>query len=36
MEINLNFWAYARKQGFNDNEMLKKMKKSGFNWLALG
>ena len=32
----LNFWAYARIDTLNDNEMLKKMKKSGFNWLALG
>ena len=32
----LNFWAYARIDTLNDNEMLKKMQKSGFNWLALG
>ncbi len=32
----LNFWAYARIDTLNDNEMLKKMKRSGFNWLALG
>lgn len=32
----LNFWAYARIDTLNDNEMLKKMKKSGFRWLALG
>jgi radical SAM superfamily enzyme YgiQ (UPF0313 family) len=32
----LNFWAYARIDTLNDDEMLKKMKKSGFNWLALG
>lgn len=32
----LNFWAYARIDTLNDDAMLKKMKKSGFNWLALG
>ncbi len=32
----LNFWAYARIDTLNDNEMLKKMQKSGFKWLALG
>ena len=32
----LNFWAYARIDTLNDNEMLKKMRKSGFKWLALG
>ena len=32
----LNFWAYARIDTLNDNEMLKKMVKSGFKWLALG
>ena len=32
----LNFWAYARIDTLNDNEMLKKMRKSGFRWLALG
>ena len=32
----LNFWAYARIDTLNDNEMLKKMIKSGFRWLALG
>ena len=32
----LNFWAYARIDTLNDDEMLVKMKKSGFNWLALG
>jgi len=32
----LNFWAYARIDTLEDNEMLKKMKMSGFNWLGLG
>ncbi len=32
----LNFWAYARIDTLNDDEMLKKMQKSGFKWLALG
>ena len=32
----LNFWAYARIDTLEDNEMLKKMIKSGFKWLALG
>ena len=32
----LNFWAYARIDTLEDNEMLKKMRKSGFKWLALG
>ena len=32
----LNFWAYARIDTLNDDEMLKKMLKSGFKWLALG
>jgi hypothetical protein len=32
----LNFWAYARIDTLEDNEMLKKMVKSGFRWLALG
>jgi radical SAM superfamily enzyme YgiQ (UPF0313 family) len=32
----LNFWAYARIDTLNDDEMLKKMSKSGFRWLALG
>ncbi len=32
----LNFWAYARIDTLNDDEMLKKMLKSGFRWLALG
>ena len=32
----LNFWAYARIDTLEDNEMLKKMVKSGFKWLALG
>ena len=32
----LNFWAYARIDTLNNNEMLKKMIKSGFKWLAIG
>ena len=32
----LNLWAYARIDTLEDNEMLKKMIKSGFKWLALG
>jgi anaerobic magnesium-protoporphyrin IX monomethyl ester cyclase len=32
----LNFWAYARIDTLEDDEMLKKMLKSGFKWLALG
>jgi len=32
----LNFWAYARIDTLEDNEMLEKMIKSGFRWLALG
>ena len=32
----LNFWAYARIDTLEDNQMLKKMIKSGFKWLALG
>lgn len=32
----LNFWAYARIDTLNDDNMLKKMQKSGFRWLALG
>lgn len=32
----LNFWVYARIDTLNDNEMLKKMSKTGFKWLALG
>ena len=32
----LNFWAYARIDTLNNDEMLKKMSKSGFKWLALG
>ena len=31
----LNFWAYARIDTLNDNDV-KKMQKSGFKWLALG
>ena len=32
----LNFWAYARIDTLNDDEMLKKMLKAGIRWLALG
>ena len=32
----LNFWAYARIDTLEDNEMLKKMIRSGFRWLGLG
>ncbi len=32
----LNFWAYARIDTLNDDEMLKKMNKSGFRWLGIG
>tara|TARA_B110000438_G_scaffold263825_1_gene276069 strand:+ start:1932 stop:3449 length:1518 start_codon:yes stop_codon:yes gene_type:complete len=32
----LNFWAYARIDTLEDNEMLKKMFKAGIKWLALG
>ena len=32
----LNFWAYARIDTLNDNQMLKKMLKAGIRWLALG
>ncbi len=32
----LNFWAYARIDTLEDDEMLNKMLKSGFRWLALG
>lgn len=32
----LNFWAYARIDTLEDNEMLKKMMKAGIKWLALG
>ena len=32
----LNFWAYARIDTLEDNEMLKKMLKAGIRWLALG
>ena len=32
----LNFWAYARIDTLEDNEMLKKMAKSGIKWLGLG
>jgi len=33
---DLNFWAYARIDTLEDNEMLEKMVKSGFRWLGLG
>ena len=32
---NLNIWAYARVDTVKDN-MLDKLKRAGFNWLALG
>ena len=32
----LNFWAYARIDTLEDNDMLKKMFKAGIKWLALG
>lgn len=32
----LNFWAYARIDTLEDDEMLKKMLKAGIKWLALG
>lgn len=32
----LNFWAYARIDTLQDDEMLKKMFKAGFKWLGLG
>ena len=32
----LNFWAYARIDTLNDDEMLKKMLRAGIRWLALG
>ena len=32
----INFWAYARIDTLEDNEMLKKMFIAGFKWLALG
>lgn len=34
--LNLNIWAYARIDTLEDPEMLRKMKKAGFNWLAIG
>jgi len=33
---DLNFWAYARVDTVNDAAMLDKLKRAGFNWLALG
>ena len=33
---NLNFWAYARIDTLEDNQMLKKMLKAGIRWLGLG
>mgnify|MGYP001163961416 FL=1 len=32
----LNFWAYARIDTLEDDQMLIKMKKAGIKWLALG
>jgi anaerobic magnesium-protoporphyrin IX monomethyl ester cyclase len=32
----LNFWAYARIDTLEDNQMLKKMLKAGIRWLGLG
>jgi anaerobic magnesium-protoporphyrin IX monomethyl ester cyclase len=32
----LNFWAYARIDTLEDDEMLKKMQKAGIRWLGLG
>jgi radical SAM superfamily enzyme YgiQ (UPF0313 family) len=32
----LNFWAYSRIDTLHDDEMLKKMQRNGFKWLALG
>lgn len=32
----LNFWAYARIDTLEDDEMLRKMLKAGIKWLALG
>ena len=31
----LNIWAYSRIDTLNDDEMLRKMQKSGFKWLAI-
>jgi len=33
---DLNFWAYARIDTLEDNEMLEKMRKAGIRWLGLG
>ena len=33
---DLNIWAYARVDTVNDGALLEKMKRAGFNWLALG
>lgn len=32
----VNFWAYARVDTINDEVMLQKLKKAGFNWLGMG
>jgi anaerobic magnesium-protoporphyrin IX monomethyl ester cyclase len=32
----LNFWAYARIDTLEDDEMLRKMQKAGIKWLGLG
>ena len=32
----INFWAYARVDTLNNDDMLRKLKDAGFNWLALG
>ena len=34
-EYKINFWAYARVDTIKE-EYLEKLKKAGFNWLALG
>ena len=34
-DFNLNIWAYARADTITP-ELLKKMKRAGFNWLAYG
>ena len=33
---NLNFWAYARIDTLQNEEMLEKMKKAGMNWIGIG
>lgn len=32
----LNIWAYARVDTLQDDEMLAKLKRAGFNWLGIG